>query len=96
MNRHPFRWDAIAFGLLFLAVLGQWAVWEQDWFEPDDLAYLAAAVLIVLGAVGIAGTAIGARPNRREAPFTPETSTESEPIENEPIDDEATPGGTQP
>ena len=52
MNRHPFRWDAIAFGLFFLAVLGQWAVWEQDWFEPDDLAYLAAAVLIVLGVRG--------------------------------------------
>ena len=99
MNRHPFRWDAIAFGLFYLAVLGQWAVWEQNLFEPDDLAYLAAAVLIVLGVVGVAGTAIGARPNRRTAPFTPATSPETDTatrsIENEPTDDEATPGGNQ-
>ena len=93
MNRHAFRWDAIAFGLFYLAVLGQWAVWEQDLFEPDDLAYLAAAVLIVLGVVGIAATAIGARPNRRTAPFTPETSTEAEPAEADQIDSEATHGG---
>jgi hypothetical protein len=71
MNRHPFRWDAIAFGLFFLAVLGQWAVWEQDLLTPDDLAYGGAAVLIVLGVLGIIGTAISARPDRRTAPFTP-------------------------
>ena len=52
MNRHPFRWDAIAFGLFFLAVLGQWAVSETDWLAPDDLAYVAAVVLIVLGRAG--------------------------------------------
>ncbi len=71
MTRHPFRWDAAAFGLFFVAVLGQWAVWEQDLLTPDDLAYLAATVLIVLGVLGIAATAIGGRPARRTAPFTP-------------------------
>jgi len=75
MNRHPFRWDALAFGLFFLAVLGQWAVWERDLLGPDELAYVAAAVLIVLGVLGIVGTAISARPHRREAPFTPATTT---------------------
>ena len=85
MNRHPFRWDAIAFGLFFLAVLGQWAVWEMDLLTPDDLAYLAAALLIVLGVLGIAGTAISARSARRTAPFTPEAGTEPEP---EPIEND--------
>ena len=97
MNRHPFRWDALFFGLLFLAVLGQWAVWEIDLLGPDDLAYVAAAVLIVLGVLGIVGTAISARPNRREAPFTPVTSTATadgpdadDPVENTLTDIEPT------
>ena len=93
MNRHPFRWDAIAFGLFFLAVLGQWAVWERNLLDPDQLAYVAATVLIVLGVLGIAGTAISARSDRRKVPFTPAVSTEPEPTENEPTDDEATHGG---
>ena len=97
MNRHPFRWDAIAFGLFFLAVLGQWAVWEMDLLTPDDLAYLAAALLIVLGVLGIAGTAITARSARRTAPFTPEAGIapepEPEPTEN---DQEATTRGGKP
>ena len=84
MNRHSFRWDAIAFGLFFLAVLGQWAVWEQDLLTPDDLAYVAAAVLIALGVLGIVGTAIGARADRRTAPFPPtRTETDDEPRSEE-------------
>jgi hypothetical protein len=103
MNRHQFRWDAFVFGLFFLAVLGQWAVWEMDWLGPDDLAYVAAAVLIVLGVVGILGTAISAKADRPTAPFTPKASTEAEPTENqaavdepteqEPTNDDATRGG---
>lgn len=77
MNRHAFRWDAFIFGLFFLAVLGQWAVWEQDLLGPDDLAYVAAAVLIVLGVVGILATAISAR-KPRTAPFTPEPKPETD------------------
>ena len=57
MKRHAFRWDGVAFGLFFLAVLGQWAVWEHQLLSPDDLAFVAAAVLIVLGVLGIVGTA---------------------------------------
>ena len=83
MRRHPFRWDAIAFGLFFLAVLGQWAVWEHQLLSPDDLAYVAAAVLIVLGVLGFAGTAISARSDRRKAPFTPQPAT----TPDDPTDD---------
>ena len=90
MNRHQFRWDAFVFGLFFLAVLGQWAVWKMDWLETDDLAYVAAAVLILLGVVGFVGTAISARADRRTAPFTPRPSTETEPAEDQPTDNEPT------
>jgi hypothetical protein len=66
----------------------------MDLLTPDDLAYLAAALLIVLGVLGIAGTTISARSARSTAPFTPEAGTEPEP-EPEPIenDHEATHGG---
>lgn len=85
MNRHPFRWDAIAFGLFFLAVLGQWAAWEHHLLSPDDLAFVAAAVLIVLGVLGIAGTTISARADRRTAPFTPQpTSSADDPTDDQP------------
>jgi hypothetical protein len=84
MKRHPFRWDALVFGLFFLGVLGQWAVWERDLLAPDALAFVAAAVLIVLGVIGIVGTAISARSDRRTAPFTPDTTA----IEDEPVADE--------
>jgi hypothetical protein len=90
MNRHQFRWDAFVFGLFFLAVLGQWAVWKMDWLAPDDLAYVAAAVLILLGVVGFVGTAISARTDRRTAPFTPKASTETEPAEEQPSENEPT------
>ena len=90
MKRHPFRWDALIFGLFFLAVLGQWAVWEMDLLAPDSLAYVAAAVLIVLGVLGIVGTAISTRSDRRTAPFTPDTTaTEDDPDADEPVADDA-------
>ena len=91
MKRHPFRWDALIFGLFFLAVLGQWAVWEMDLLAPDALAFIAAAVLIVLGVLGIVGTAISARSDRRTAPFALDpTATEDTPDADEPVADDLT------
>jgi uncharacterized membrane protein YqjE len=84
MRRHAFRWDGAAFGLFFLAVLGQWAVWEHHLLSPDDLAFVAAAVLIVLGVLGFVGTAISARSDRRTAPFTPPTTTTPHPTDDRP------------
>lgn len=93
MNRHPFRWDAIAFGLFFLAVIGQWAVWDRNLLDPDELAYVAATALIVLGVLGIAGTAISAQSQRRSAPFTPEATVAEEPDNDDSTDNAPTHGG---
>ena len=53
MNRHPFRWEALAFGLLFLAVVGTWTAWKAGILASDQLAYAPAGTLIVLGVAGI-------------------------------------------
>jgi len=53
MNRHPFRWEALAFGLLFLAVVGTWTAWRTGVLASDQLAYAPAGTLIVLGVAGI-------------------------------------------
>jgi len=53
MNRHSFRWESLAFGLLFLAVVGTWAAWKSGALDSDQLAYAPAGTLIVLGIAGI-------------------------------------------
>jgi uncharacterized membrane protein YqjE len=56
MNRHRFRWENLAFGLMFVSVVGNWAVWDQDLLTARELSLTAAGVLIVLGVAGIAAT----------------------------------------
>lgn len=56
MNRHPFRWSSLAFGLSFIAGVGQWAVWKQDWLTPRELSLISSAVLIALGLLGVVAT----------------------------------------
>ena len=56
MNRHPFRWEALAFGLLFLAAVGTWTAWKTGALAGDQLAYAPAGTLIVLGVAGIIAT----------------------------------------
>ncbi|GAA3526625.1 hypothetical protein GCM10022234_24840 [Aeromicrobium panaciterrae] len=56
MTRHPFRWSSLAFGLMFLAGVGQWAVWKQDWLTPRELSLASSAVLIGLGLLGVIAT----------------------------------------
>ncbi len=56
MTRHPFRWSSLGFGLMFLAGVGQWAVWKQDWLTPRELSLTSSAVLIALGLLGVIAT----------------------------------------
>ncbi|MRJ76322.1 hypothetical protein GEV29_07220 [Aeromicrobium sp. SMF47] len=80
MTRHPFRWESLAFGLFFLAVVGNWAVWERDLLTPRELSLTASAVLILLGLIGIAATVRQTRPT----PHT--TSPTSEGVPDEEAD----------
>jgi hypothetical protein len=72
MNRHSFRWEALVFGLFFLAVVGTWTVWKAGLLDSDQLAYAAAGALIVLGVVGIAASIAGPR----KLPAAPSTDEE--------------------
>ncbi len=56
MTRHPLRWRGLAFGLFFLAIAGNWAVWKQDLLTPQQFSYSVSAVLIALGVIGVVGT----------------------------------------
>jgi hypothetical protein len=85
MNRHPFRWEALAFGLLFLAVVGTWAAWQAGVLASDQLAYAPAATLIVLGIAGIIATF--SRPRAKQPAAA---SNEGEHIAEEDADGEAT------
>jgi hypothetical protein len=77
MTRHSFRWEGLAFGLFFLAGIGNWAVWKQDILTPRQLTLTASGVLIFLGLLGVAATVWQTRP-ARSIP-APETNPESTP-----------------
>ena len=62
MNRHPFRWEGLAFGAFFLAVAGNWAVWKEDLLTGTEMSYLVSSVLIVLGLAGVVATFWKPRP----------------------------------
>jgi hypothetical protein len=88
MNRHPFRWEALAFGLLFLAVVGTWTAWKTGIVASDQLAYAPAGTLIVLGVAGI--IASFSAPGRKQ-PQPPATTDDAhEDHEENPDDDQAT------
>ena len=70
MNRHPFRWESLAFGLLFLTVVGTWAAWKSGLLDSGELVYAPAATLIVLGVAGI----IASFASPRKAAATPEAT----------------------
>ncbi len=85
MSRHPFRWSSLAFGLVFLAGVGQWAVWRQDWLTPRELSLASSGVLIGLGLLGVVATFW--KPKQLTTPTTePEQSSTPESSEHEEAD----------
>jgi hypothetical protein len=85
MNRHPFRWEALAFGLLFLAVVGTWTAWKSGVLASDQLAYAPAGTLIVLGIAGIIATF--SRPGGKQPTTTATDETDEETSDAEPSTD---------
>ena len=82
MNRHSFRWEPLVFGLLFLAVVGNWAIWQAGLLSADQLVYAAAAGLILLGAVGIMASI--AAPRHVPTPLISTKEASDEPEEADP------------
>ncbi len=68
MNRHPFRWEGLAFGAFFLAIAGNWAVWTEDLLSGTEMSYLISSILIVVGVAGVVATFW--KP-KQPAPLTP-------------------------
>lgn len=56
MNRHSLRWPGLVLGLLFLAIAGNWAVWQQDLLTRQQFSYVLSGALIVLGTLGVIAT----------------------------------------
>lgn len=77
MRKHRFRWDSLVFGVFFLAVVGNWAVWKEDILDPRELALSASGVLILLGVLGIAATVWQARPTRPAVPGQPDDADDN-------------------
>lgn len=78
MRRHPFRWESLTFGLFFLALVGNWAVWKADLLTARELSLTASAVLIVLGVIGVAATLWHARPTPAPTTSTPTRGNDDE------------------
>ena len=88
MNRHPFRWEALAFGLLFLAVVGTWTAWRTGVLASDQLAYAPAGTLIVLGVAGIIASL--STPSRKQPEITARDDGNHETVEESSDGDQAT------
>jgi hypothetical protein len=66
MKRHPFRWEGLIFGVIFLAVVSTW-LRGLGLFDSDQFAYVVAGGLITIGVAGILASVL--KP-RGEAPTT--------------------------
>ena len=80
MTRHPFRWEAALFGLIFAAVAVQWALRRAGLVSPDQLPFVAAGALILIGLMGLVGGL--ARPRQR-ATVEPGTDEEVADVDEE-------------
>ena len=78
MKRHPFRWEALIFGVVFLAVVGTWLSRTLGLFDPDEWAWVVAGTLIAVGIAGIVSSVATPR-TPVPAPTQTETATGDEP-----------------
>ena len=89
MNRHPFRWEGLAFGAFFLAVAGNWAVWREDLLTTEEMSYLISSILIVAGVAGVIATFW--KPKQADPVTTQPVTTQpvtTEPVAREPLTDD--------
>lgn len=72
MNLHAFRWDSFVWGVLFLAISGNWWARRQGIYTLAELSVVAPLILI---AAGIAGIVLSLARGRR-SPADPTTSAD--------------------
>jgi hypothetical protein len=72
MKRHSTDLMSLVFGVIFLGVAGWWLAGQYVNIDVPHLGWITAAVLIVLGVLGLAGSLRGERP--AAAPVTAPTS----------------------
>ena len=84
MNSHPFRWRGLVFGLFFLAVAGNWAVWKQDLLTQQQFSFTLSAVLIAFGILGVIATFWRPTPRPSSIPDPAAQSVESDHHDTQP------------
>ena len=72
MKRHSTDLLSLVFGVIFLGVAGWWLAGQYVTVNVPHLGWITAAVLIVLGVLGLAGSLRGERP--AATPVTAPTS----------------------
>ncbi|CAN5241898.1 hypothetical protein BH09ACT10_BH09ACT10_24600 [soil metagenome] len=78
MRRHRFRWDNFAFGLLFLAIVGNWIAWKEDAWTLSEFSVVAPVALIALGVLGVLASL---RKPATPTPLEPITEPTTQPID---------------
>jgi hypothetical protein len=86
MKRHPLRWEGLVFGALFLGVVITWLVWTLGLLDVHQLAYVAAATLIIAGLLGIAASVRRPTPAATVPPAAPAAAPEEVPDASEEVD----------
>ena len=72
MKRHSTDLMSLVFGVIFLGVAGWWLIAQYVTIDVPHLGWITAAVLIILGVLGLAGSLRGERP--AATPVTAPTS----------------------
>jgi|GEM_PF-5116184 len=71
MRRHPIRWPALIFGLIYLGVIAirlmsQFDVWPTEIADARIWGVTGAIILIVVGIIGIIATVVRDRNYQKE------------------------------
>lgn len=64
MNKHDTDPVSLAFGLVFLALVGWWLLVRWLAAEPPGFGWFAGAAMIVIGVTGVLATLLSARGRR--------------------------------
>ncbi|GAA4348116.1 hypothetical protein [Angustibacter luteus] len=90
MRRHDTDVTSLVFGLIFVGVVGLWALVASDTMGLPDLSVLGPAVLVVAGFIGLAAT-LG-KSGKSRGPGQAQAEPAEEPdllLEPEPEDEKA-------